>query len=291
MGATCTNNACSHTANALDMPLVHHATKVKQQNAVESLSGVHDEAFFEAQLLRSISLALSAVGFDSVKPTALEAFRAEVVSFMQYYLNHVCHSMQSSRRTEPTPQDFISALVGVDVLSHELIEQVKLRLPAEVTQPPIAPADHDDPPSKPLDGLLGSQLADPATRRKWIPAHLPELPSKHTYQHTPIYTKRENNARRIRELATEEGVMAEQAMRKLLIKGGHGHAKIPFATKKAEQVWGDTMAAMMDLDNEQRAREDEGDFEDFGDRQLDEYDTAMLVNYESRYWRSGARGP
>ena len=62
--------------------MVHHATKVKQQNAVESLSGVHDEAFFEAQLLRSISLALSAVGFDSVKPTALEAFRAEVVSCM-----------------------------------------------------------------------------------------------------------------------------------------------------------------------------------------------------------------
>lgn len=62
------------------MPLVHHATKVKQDLGVECLAGVHDESFFEAQLLRSISLALSAVGFDGVKPTALEAFRAEVVA-------------------------------------------------------------------------------------------------------------------------------------------------------------------------------------------------------------------
>jgi hypothetical protein len=126
---------------------------------------------------------------------------------------------------------------------------------------------------------------------KWVPAHLPELPSKHTYQHTPIYTERENDARKIRERATEEGVLAEQAMRKLLVKGGHGHAKVPFATKRAEQVWENTMAALMSMDNEQREREDEGDFDDFGDRQQDEYDNAMLVNYESRYWRSGARGP
>ena len=206
---------------------------------------------------------------------------------MQHFLDYVRTSMQSNRRTQPIPQDFIAALERVDVLSHELMAQVRLRLPSEVTQPPIAPAAHDDPPLEQLDGLL----AERASKKKWIPAHLPDLPSKHTYQHTPIYTKRENNARRIRELATEEGVLAEQAMRKPLINGGHGHAKVPFATKKAEQVWEETMSAMMDLDSKQRAREDEGDYDDFGDRQQDEYDNAMLVNYESRYWRSGARGP
>jgi hypothetical protein len=60
------------------MPLVHHATNIRQELGVEALDGVHDDRFFEAQLLRTISLALSAVGFDSVTPTALEAFRAEV---------------------------------------------------------------------------------------------------------------------------------------------------------------------------------------------------------------------
>jgi hypothetical protein len=60
------------------MPFVHHATNFRQELAVECLSGTQDESFFEAQLLRAISLALTTVGFDSVKPEALEAFRADV---------------------------------------------------------------------------------------------------------------------------------------------------------------------------------------------------------------------
>lgn len=64
-------------AQGLDMPLMHHATKIRQELAVDCLSGFQDESFFEAQLLRAISLALTTVGFDSVKPSALEAFRAE----------------------------------------------------------------------------------------------------------------------------------------------------------------------------------------------------------------------
>jgi transcription initiation factor TFIID subunit 8 len=60
------------------MRIVHHATHVHQERLDEVTFNPQDEAFFEAQLLRSISLALSSVGFDSVKPTALEAFRGEV---------------------------------------------------------------------------------------------------------------------------------------------------------------------------------------------------------------------
>ena len=37
-----------------------------------------DAVFVQGQLLRSISAALAMVGFDSVKPTALEMFRASV---------------------------------------------------------------------------------------------------------------------------------------------------------------------------------------------------------------------
>ncbi len=72
------------------MPLVHHATKYRQKLAIECLSGAQDESFFEAQLLRAISLALSTVGFDSVKPEALEAFRADVDRCMdrEYFRIH-----------------------------------------------------------------------------------------------------------------------------------------------------------------------------------------------------------
>jgi transcription initiation factor TFIID subunit 8 len=37
-----------------------------------------DEAFVQAQLLRSLCTALTIVGYESVKPSALEMFRAEV---------------------------------------------------------------------------------------------------------------------------------------------------------------------------------------------------------------------
>lgn len=60
------------------MRIVHHGTHVRQERLEEPALKPQDEAFFQAQLLRSITLALSSVGFDSVKPTALEAFRSEV---------------------------------------------------------------------------------------------------------------------------------------------------------------------------------------------------------------------
>ncbi|KIW04071.1 uncharacterized protein PV09_04888 [Verruconis gallopava] len=271
------------------MPVVHHATTIRQDLGVECLSGAQDESFFDAQLLRSITLALSAVGFDSVKPAALEAFRARVEEYMLHFLQIVRGSMQSSRRTQPIPQDFIRALADLNIYPHQLLEHIKLKLPPHITQPPIASAAHDDPSVEHLEGVLGGQLADTGSRKKWMPAHLPDLPSKHTYQHTPIFTTRENDPRRIRERATEEGVLAERAMRKLLINGGHGTPKIPFARKQQEEAWNDVVLNLKHLDEEQKAREEEGDFEDFGGWQQEDYDTAMLVNYESRYWRNAAR--
>jgi transcription initiation factor TFIID subunit 8 len=209
---------------------------------------------------------------------------------MHYFLKLVRDHMHSNRRIQPVPQDFIFALADLGIMPYQLLDHVNLQLPANVTQPPIAPAEHDDPPIEHLEGVLGGQLVETASRKKWVPAHFPDLPSKHTYQYTPIYTKRENDARRIREMATEEGILAEQAMRKLLINGGHGNAKIPFQSKSAERAWNEAMAGLTKLDEEQRAREGDEEFEDFGERQQEDYDTAMLVNYERRYWRSAARG-
>lgn len=56
----------------------HHSIKNTQPLSVECLQGVQDEAFFQSQLLRSITLALSAQGFDSVETSALEDFRMMV---------------------------------------------------------------------------------------------------------------------------------------------------------------------------------------------------------------------
>lgn len=55
----------------------HHLTHIQRLPA-ETEPAAQDEAFVQAQLLRSICTALTIVGYESVKPSALEMFRAEV---------------------------------------------------------------------------------------------------------------------------------------------------------------------------------------------------------------------
>lgn len=55
----------------------HHLGHI-QQLPPATEPAPQDEAFIQAQLLRSICTALTIVGYDSVKPSALEMFRAEV---------------------------------------------------------------------------------------------------------------------------------------------------------------------------------------------------------------------
>jgi transcription initiation factor TFIID subunit 8 len=55
----------------------HHLSHIQQLPAATE-PAAQDETFIQAQLLRSISTALTIVGYDSVKPSALEMFRAEV---------------------------------------------------------------------------------------------------------------------------------------------------------------------------------------------------------------------
>jgi hypothetical protein len=60
------------------MRIVHHSVSHQQQLDAEAPSRSDDAAFYDAQLERSIALALVAVGYDRAKPEALEAFRGEV---------------------------------------------------------------------------------------------------------------------------------------------------------------------------------------------------------------------
>jgi hypothetical protein len=49
-----------------------------QQLPAATEPAAQDETFVQAQLLRSLCTALTIVGYESVKPSALEMFRAEV---------------------------------------------------------------------------------------------------------------------------------------------------------------------------------------------------------------------
>lgn len=292
------------------MRIVHHATHVQQERLDEAASRSQDEAFFEAQLLRSISLALSSVGFDSVKPTALEAFRGEVeqctlviipscihianmCADMLHFLAFVRSSMLSNRRIQPVPQDFITALSKFGVTPNELLPHVQLPLVPSITQPPIdlAPLEETSVPS--TNGILGPVLTGLAIREKYMPAHLPELPSQHTWKDTEIYTKRETDARKIRELATEEGVLAEKAMRKLMAGAALSKPAIGGRSSwKDQMIWEQTMDAILQMDEDQQPAEDGIDWP--GEHGKAEtalsLSSAIPVNYDRRFWRQSARG-
>ena len=69
----------------------------------------------------------------------------------------------------------------------------------------------------PPDSFLGPKLNSQGDLRRFsrTTSSLPPLPSAHTYKDTAVFPQRETDTRRIRELATEEGKLGEQALRRL----------------------------------------------------------------------------
>jgi hypothetical protein len=127
--------------------------------------------------------------------------------------------MLSARRTAPIPTDFESAMRCLD------LPWPDDQLNPFTTQPTINPSLLPTPPPEDAfhrqfqlpTSLLGPGLDGRADKRKdhYIPSHFPPFPSQHTYKDTPVFPAREVDPRRIRELATEEGKLGEEALRKL----------------------------------------------------------------------------
>jgi hypothetical protein len=128
-------------------------------------------------------------------------------------------SMLSARRTVPIPTDFESAMRYLDLPWPD--DQLKPFSTQPTINPPLLPTP---PPEDEFHrefqlpaSLLGPGLDGRAEKRKdrYIPSHLPPFPSQHTYKDTPVFPAREIDPRRIRERATEEGKLGEEALRKL----------------------------------------------------------------------------
>ena len=127
--------------------------------------------------------------------------------------------MLAARRTVPIAPDFQSVARALD-------KQIPIdQIGPYQTQPAINPALLPTPPPENIfhnhvvlsGAVLGPELDGEAQRKKekFIPSSLPTLPSTHTYKATPVFPGRETDPRRIRELATEEGKLGEQALRNL----------------------------------------------------------------------------
>jgi hypothetical protein len=123
------------------------------------------------------------------------------------------------KRTAPIPPDFESALATLNIprpddqlLSYRTKPQTNPTL--YPTPPPEDP--FEDKVNLPTD-FLGADLDGKAALKRFTftPSALPPLPSAHTYKDTAVFANRETDSRKIRELATEEGKLGEQALRKL----------------------------------------------------------------------------
>lgn len=167
------------------------------------------------QLLKSLGSALALAGFDSARPEALEMLREHTEEYMRRFARYIRTSMHGMRRVRPTAQDFSMALAQMPNTSTASLLTPHLRLPIadSISCPAIPPPEPESPSAPDLSRLLQPLVSQRPP--SYIPRHFPALPPQHTWQATPVYTEREKDSRRMRELMTQEGVMAEQALRRL----------------------------------------------------------------------------
>lgn len=230
----------------------------------------------------------------------MPAQRLTQVTDMLHFLETVRDSMLSARRTSPTAQDFSLALSGTNIAPSELLSHLSLNLPQAITTPTIPPPPPSETPPPNFAPMLGSTLAGVIqTTHPYIPAHFPPLPSRHAWQSTAVFTEREKDPRKIRERATQEGILAEQALRKLTSANKPKALQDRMATqaeKKKEQLWQDTLADVLQDEGEQGEGEglvEEASGGGIGDGKVKAAELlkaggGMMVNHDRGHWRRGA---
>jgi hypothetical protein len=186
-------------------------------------------------------------------------------------------------------------------------------VPPSLLQPPFPPPEPAEPPPPDIEGLLGPELSGRADKesRKYIPAHFPAFPPKHAWKATPVFTQRENDPRKIREKATEEGILAEQSLRKLMAAQKAGlesnqarRQRKSKRRKESDALWQNAMKEMLQdeanrYEEERRALANNDDDDEYMVQPQPEPDKepkavslqeGVHVNYDQKFLRKSARG-
>lgn len=223
---------------------------------------------------------------------------------MAHYLADVRQSMLSCRRTQPIPQDFLQALHTHQLSLRSLIPHLKPPVPPDRSQYPLESESVPDDEHYQFQ-FLGPLLNGPPNEQAtaFVPNHFPEFPSKHTYKATAEFPERESDPRRVRERATEEGRLGEEALRRLVGASSDDPAHESLrkngpkdARTRRKQMFMETMAAFagdgegMEVDEDPgykgKGRQDDGNVTSmsFGSGRLH-----SAVNSGKRYWRKPAQ--
>jgi hypothetical protein len=136
------------------------------------------------------------------------------------------------------------------VTTDSLRSHLKRRPSATRQQPHLLPTPPPEEPDPKVDfPFLGPDLSGTAHRGalSYIPKHFPTFPSRHTYRETDVFTRREIDPRKVREQATEEGRLGEEALRKLTRAAKDNRTPMQKGTEK--RLWGrseENMETMFD---------------------------------------------
>ncbi|KAH8694240.1 bromodomain associated domain protein [Talaromyces proteolyticus] len=284
----------------------HHHHKLQQRVQTDLQEpAIPDDATITHLLNRSIGQVLASTGYEIAEPTALDAFRQATEEYILHLASFVRQSMISSRRMQPIPQDFEYAFQRAFISTDELLPQIKTEpyepIPTLLPSPP--PEDKD-----PFDAflsipILGDELSGERDRLQsgFIPAHFPQFPSIHTYRFTPVYTDRETDPQRIRELGTEDGRHGEEALRKLA-RAAFKDTHVAGVGKGEKRLWGrksETMESMFEktirgltkkYQPDGKSLDTDGSTQKPARFSMANIELAPIVNCERDFWRKVATG-
>ncbi|KAJ5220390.1 hypothetical protein N7468_009594 [Penicillium chermesinum] len=222
----------------------HHHHRLHEPLAipVSSEPALQNDANVDDLMDRSIGRILKDTGFDHADPAALQSLRLATDTYLSKISKHICESMLASRRIQPIPPDFEHALTRIRLSLNDLHPLVKTPQPvAKISILPPSPPPEDELARNHafLTALRGEESE---TNRSYVPKNFPDFPSKHTYSATPVFTERDNDPRKIREQAADDGRHGEEALRRL---ASAAHRDNPTNTiGRDKKPWGRKMESM-----------------------------------------------
>ncbi|KAI5811684.1 transcription factor TFIID complex subunit 8 C-term-domain-containing protein, partial [Peziza echinospora] len=179
---------------------------------------------------RANARILQSAGFSGATRLAQERLRELAEDYYLSMLETIALFAHAQRRTRPTAVDF-QQMLTTNFISILSLEDELRRVPSAQPTPLPAPSPQSEEQRQTFEQpdtlrrLLGNELDGGNDQREYIPEYLPPFPSKHTYLETPVFTERPREPRIIREMATEEARLAENALRKILAAAVTGNTR------------------------------------------------------------------
>ncbi|KAI0471192.1 WD40-repeat-containing domain protein [Xylaria cf. heliscus] len=205
-------------------------------------------------LRRSITLALSHVGFDSATEEALEGFTETVETYMEGFMQQLKKVANASRRNDLIPTDFEAILRHHNLPLSSLKPHLKNPVPKELLEPTFYdPITENTTYLERTPPVLGDELDGRYEKedRSWIPKHFPSFPSKHTYRYTPADPPTKNTEKKRTE-ALADARKAEMALRRIdraakmtRQKELRVAAQRNVLTKQRHDTWEDLMKSLL----------------------------------------------